>query len=149
MQESIKGIDLAIEALKSRASVLVEEVHQILKTQKPQKQNPEDPAEKRAKAIWVHLKERNGYNTFSIIWSKLKYFHHQSRRSFFEDVARGRSYQLTRGRFMAIVRGYHPQIQEELWGYEQLFGEIRHRQALLSQARTFLIQYQKRAAKPI
>lgn len=149
MQKAIDVIDQAIETLKSRASSLVDEVQQLLKTQKPQKQNPEDPKEKRAKTIWVHLKERNGYDTFSIVWSKLKYFHHQSRRSFFEDIARGKSYCLGHNRFMKVVRGYHPQIQEELWGYEQLFGEIRQRQALLSQARINLSQYQKRASKPI
>jgi hypothetical protein len=148
MQIVFERIEHYIDSLKKQAISLVKEVQALLKTQKPQKNNPDDPKEIRAKAVWVHFKERKDYDTFSIVWSKVKFFHHETKRPFYEDVARGRSFCINRNRFMALVRGYHPEIQKELFGYEQEFAKIRQKQALLSEARVRITNFQKLATKP-
>ena len=136
-------IDKEFESLSAKATSLVSEVQDLLKSQKPQKHNPDDPHETRVKSIWIQIKQQNGYETVSIIWRYVKYFHQRTQRPFYQDIARGRGYCLPRTRFMAAVRGYHPEIQKELWEYEKSFANIRHRQAMLSQARSLLVQYQK------
>ena len=149
MQIVFERIDHYLESLKNQAISLVTEVQALLKSQKPQKNNPDDPQEIRAKAVLVHFKERKGYDTFSIVWSVVKYFHQQTKRPFYKDIARGRSYCINRNRFMALVRGYNPEIQKELWGYEQSFAEIRQMQALLSESRVRLTHFQKIAADSV
>ena len=148
MERAVQEIDQGLIVLKEKATQLVAEVQQLLKHMKVQKLNPEDASEKRPKALWVHLKEQPGYNTLSIVWSRVVYFHQQSKRPFYKDIPRGRGYRILQGKFMAYARGYHPEVQEGLWNYEMAFGEIRRLQSFLSQAKSLLRQYQK-AAGPI
>ncbi len=148
-KHAINIIDNLIETLTSKAASYVKEVQDLLKTQKPQKYNPDNPEEKRAKPIWVRLRKKDGYDTFSIAWSRFNYYHHETRRSYFKDIPRGRSYCIPWKRFMQIVRGYHPEIQKELWEYEKIFGEIRQYLAFLSQSRVPMVNFHKKAAKPI
>lgn len=67
MQKAIDRIDQAIKGLKEQTEKLVNEACQFLKTVKPQK-NPGNP-EKRTKPL-----SRPGYDTVSIVWSKVVYF---------------------------------------------------------------------------
>ncbi|MEW6657346.1 MAG: conjugative transfer protein MobI(A/C) [Thermodesulfobacteriota bacterium] len=140
-------LDKEVASLSAKASSLVQEVQDLLKSQKPQKYKPDDPHETRAKSIWIQLKQQNGYETVSIIWRYVKYFHQRTQRPYYQDIARGRGYCMPRARFMAAVRGYHTEIQKELWEYEKEFARIRQKQALLSQARGVLVQFQKMAGK--
>ena len=145
--QAITIIDNLIGELSSAAASNVKEVQDILNSQKPQKQNPEDPH--RVKAIWLQLKRRTGYETIAIIWRIVKYFHLASKKPYYQDIARGKGFCIPRRKFMAAVRCYHPEIQKELWEYEKTFAEIRLRQSLLSQARERLVLFQKRAGKPL
>lgn len=140
-------IEQEMEALTAKASSMASEVQALLKSQKPQKYNPNDPH--RAKTLWVIIREIPGSQTISIVWRILKYFHHETKKPYYQDIARGKGFCIPRRRFVSAVRGYHPEIQSELWGYEKIFAEIRLRQSLLSQARQRLVLFQKRGGKPL
>jgi hypothetical protein len=149
MQKAIEEIDLAFEALKKEIASMIEEVRRILRSLKIQKQNPEDAHEKKAKPLWIYLRERPGYGTVAIVWTRVLYFNKERNLPQYRDIARGRGYRISQRRFMQYARGYHPAVQEELFEYEQTFGEFRRRQAFLSKARTCLLQFQKEMIKPV
>jgi hypothetical protein len=149
MQKAITEIKLAHEGLKQQMIKLVDEARQMLRSLKTQKQRPEDANEKKGKPVWVYIRERDGYDTISIVWSQVLFFNKEKKLPHYKDISRGRSYRISKGRFLKYVRGYHPQIQEELWEYEKAFGEFRKRQVLLNKARINLQQFQKEAIKPI
>jgi len=149
MEVAVQVIDQAIEDLKKEAASLVEEVRRMLRSIKIQKKDPEDAQEKKAKPLWIYIRERPGYRTVAIVWTRVLYFNKQLNLPHYRDIARGRGYQISQGKFMKYCRGYHSQIQEELMGYEHAFGGIRRRQAHLIQARSHLLQYQKESAQQI
>jgi Skp family chaperone for outer membrane proteins len=148
IKKIVAEIDEALKDLKNQVVSLVEEARQLLKSIRIQKQHQED-VQKKARPIWVYIRERDGYETISIVWSQVMFFSKGKNLPHYRDISRGRSYRISKGRFLKYVAGYHPQIQEELWDYEKAFGEFRKRQALLNKARINLQQFQKEAIKPI
>lgn len=137
LEKAIEEIDGAINDLKVEAVPAVDEVRQMLQSLRPQE----------GKRLWVYVRERPGYDTISIVWTQVLYFNKAKNFPHYRDIARGRGYQISQKRFLHYARGYLPPIQEELMEYEKLFGSIRRRQGLLSQARSALIQIQKESDK--
>lgn len=147
MEVTLERLSQLIKNLKDEAVSLVNEVRELLKSLRPQRQG--DIQKEKARPLWLYLRERPSYETFSIVWTKVVYYNKARNLPHYRDIPRGRGYQISKARFMRFARAYHPEIQKELWAYEQTFGEIRYRQALLSKARTALTQSQKMTAKPI
>jgi hypothetical protein len=148
MQVMLERISQLIQQLKDEATSLVNEVRELLKSLRLQRQNPGDGQKEKVRPLWLYLRERPGYDTVSIVWTQVIYYNKARNMPHYRDIARGRGYQISQTRFLRFARAYHPEIQQELWAYEKTFAAIRYRQSLLSKARTALIQFKKMAAKP-
>jgi len=141
IEEALKIIDHELMTLKDEAQGMVQEVTGILKKLKPRA--PEAVKGTKPKQVWLRLKERNGYHTFSIVWTQVRYVNQSTGQMYSDDLTRGPNYRLPQGKFFSSVRGYPVNVQERLWWFENQFGEIRKQVSQLGRARDFLTQYLK------
>jgi len=146
IEEALKIIDRELVALKDKAQMMVQEVTGILKKLKPKA--AEAAKGTKPKQIWVRLKERNGYHTFSIVWTQVRYINQRTGQMYSEDLTRGPHFRLPQGKFFSSVRGYQMNVQERLWWFENQFGEIRKQISQLGRAQEFLKQYLKAVESP-
>ena len=141
IEDALNIIDRELAAIKDKAQRMVQEVTDILKKLKPKA--AEAAKGTKPKQIWLRLKERTGYHTFSIVWAQVRYVNRGTGQIYSEDLTRGPRYRLPQGKFFSSVRGYPVNIQERLWWFESQFGEIRKQVSQLGRAREFLTQYLK------
>lgn len=141
IEDALKIIDRELETIREKAQRIVKEATDILKKLKPKA--AEAAKGTKPKQVWIRLKERNNYPTFSIVWSQVRFVNQRTGQIYSDDLTRGARYRVPQGKFFGSVCGYPVNIQEKLWWFEIRFGEIRKQVAQLGRAREFLSQYLK------
>jgi hypothetical protein len=129
LSKAIEILEEEITALKDRTAREIKDIYACLS--KPGAKSKLRP----------RIAQHQGYRTFAIIWQRLDYYNHATRRATLKAIRKGPSCQTPKSRLLSRCRNCASWEREYIWEKEQWFAGVRRKVSLLSQGVSALKQY--------